>query len=146
MNGSRALNLALVGIGLLAAVGPLAVPPEVPDDRVQYRIIEEFELDGENQPEFAYGEFSDAERQVFDAALAAGDGSHNVSPAAAPERFTPPPGSVDTYDVRHEGSWRILQAIYVTNTPDPATQVLPRLAVLAAGVGLAALGRYREFV
>lgn len=146
MNRARTLHLALVVIGLGFVVTPLAVPPDVPDDRVQYRIVEEFELNGENPPEFAYREFSDTERQVFDAALAAGDGSHNVSPAAAPDRFTPPPGSVNTYDVRHEGFWRILQSIYVTNTPDLVTQVLPRLAVLAAGIGLAALGSYRELV
>lgn len=145
MNGARALHLALVVIGLGLAVVPLAVPPEVPDDGVQYRIIEELELDGENPPEFAYAEFSERERTVFDAALAAGDGSHDVSPATSPERFTPPPGSIDTYDVRHDGSWRILQAIHVTHTPDLTTQVIPRLAVLAVGVVLAALGGYREF-
>ena len=40
-----------------------------------------FELDKENPPEFAYGEFFDTERRVFNAALTAGDGSHDVSPA-----------------------------------------------------------------
>jgi hypothetical protein len=54
----------------------------VPADHIQYRIVEEFELDEENPPEFAYGEFADTERQVLTAALTAGDGSHSVSPAA----------------------------------------------------------------
>jgi hypothetical protein len=77
VNRARALHLALV------VIGPgLAVPPAVPADHIQYRIVEEFELDEENPPEFAYGEFADTERQVLTAALTAGDGSHSVSPAA----------------------------------------------------------------
>jgi hypothetical protein len=136
------LSLVVVGLGLIAL--PVLAPPDVPDDRVEFYVESDW-MNNADQQTLRYTNFSDAERDVFDAARRATPQTLNKSVDSAPERLTPEANGIAIYNVEHDGEFYLLQVKHITHEVDFLTQQLPRLAALALGaIALCAAG-YRRF-
>jgi hypothetical protein len=123
--------LLLVGVILIAI--PVLVPPDVPDNRVEFYVEADW-MDQADQTNLAYANLSQAARETFDEARRATPETINRSASAAPESLTPPPDSIDLFNVRYEDEFYLLQVRYLTYETDFVTQQLPRLGLLAAGI------------
>lgn len=128
---------ALVGLLLFAGVVlialPILVPADVPDNRVEFYVEADWS-DRADQMTFAYTNFSEAEREIFDEARQAIPETINRSASTAPESLTPPPDKIELFNVRYDGEVYLLQVRYLTYDADFVTQQLPRLGFLAGGV------------
>jgi len=139
---STALTAALLLVGLSMAVTPLLVPPDVPNDRVEYAVEAEWG-DYQNHPNRAYGNLSTDARALFDTARTHEGGRVNVSYGDAPAAVRPPREGIEVWDVRYEGSYYALEGRHLTHEADLGTQVLPRAAAVACGAVLALAGVFR---
>ncbi|QSG10873.1 hypothetical protein HSBGL_0436 [Halapricum desulfuricans] len=139
--------LALVGFALIAA--PVASPPDVPEDRIEY-YVEDGWMDNEDQVNLAYANLTEAERAVFDEARQTNENTSsgttvNASAGDTPESLTPPPDSIRLYNVRYDGEWYLLQVRHLTYEVDFVTQQLPRVGSMAVGVVCLVGAAYRRF-
>jgi len=142
---STALTVALVLVGLAMVAVPIAVPPDVPEDRVEYYVEADWS-DYQDHPNRAYANLSTDARAVFDAARTNESGHVNVSSGEAPSEIAPPRGGIEIWDIRYEGSYYLLQGRHLTYEADFGTQLLPRAAAVACGAVLALAGVVRAVV
>jgi len=142
---STALTVALVLVGVAMVAVPVAVSPDVPDDRVEYYVEADWS-DYQDHPNRVYANLSTDARAVFDAARTNESGLVNVSYGDVPPEIIPPRGGIEVWDVRYEGSYYLLQGRHLTYEADFGTQVLPRAAAVACGAVLALAGAFRAVV
>ncbi|WP_135662135.1 hypothetical protein [Halorhabdus rudnickae] len=144
VNRSSALVgfLLIAGIGLIAL--PILVPADVPDNRVEFYVEADWS-DRAEQPTFAYTNFSEGERDIFDQARQTTPGTINRSISSAPDSLTPPPDSIEIFNVRYEGEIYLFQVRYLTYDADFMTQQLPRLGFLAGGIACLVAVAYWRF-
>ncbi|WP_136689136.1 hypothetical protein [Halorhabdus amylolytica] len=132
INRSTALSGILLIVGSALMVAPIAAPADVPDNRVEF-YVEGNWGDYSDQTNLAYTNFSDADRAVFDTARQATPETINRSVPTAPESLTPPPDSIEIYNVHYDGEFYLLQVRHLTYEAEFMTQRLPRLGTLAVG-------------
>lgn len=142
------LGILLVAGSVLIAL-PVLVPPDVPDDRVEYYVEDDWS-DYEGQPNLEYAQLNETERELFDEARRTNQRTRssttiNWSVSDAPGSLTPPPDGIEEYNVRYEGSWYVLQVKHLTYEADFVTQHLPRLGSMALGVVCLVGAAYRRF-
>ena len=125
------IGLLVVGFVLIAL--PVLLPPDVPDNRVEFYVEDDW-MDNTDQTNLAFENLTEAERQVFEQARRATPDTINRSASAAPPSLTPPPDSIDIYNVRHEGEFYLLQVRYLVYESTFLTQDLPRLGSMALGL------------
>lgn len=127
-----ALSGALLVVGLVLMTLPIALPADVPDDRVEFYVESDWS-DYADQTTVAYANLSEDGRAVFEAARQATPATINRSVATAPESLTPPPDSIEIYNVHDDGAFYLLQVRHLTYEADFLTQRLPRVGVLGVG-------------
>jgi len=144
---------ALIGVLLVAGAVlialPILVPPDIPDDRVEYYVEDDW-MDNEDQSNLVYANLTEAERAVFEEARRTNERTErgttvNFSVRDTPESLTPPPESISIYNVRYEGEWYLLQVKHLTYEADFVTQHLPRLGSMALGTVCLLGAAYRRF-
>jgi hypothetical protein len=141
MDRSTALTALLVVAGVALAAVPIVAPAEDPPDRVEYA-VERVDGDVSSWETLRYGDLSDRERAVFDAARTTDSGYHNVT-TDEPDEVPPlANGTIAAYDVRYDDAWYLLQVTYF-ETEAPGSAHLLRLGALVVGICIALLGGYR---
>ena len=126
------LSGSLLVVGLVLMALPIAVPADVPADRVEFYVESDWG-DYADQTNLAYANASEDEQAIFDAAREATPATINRTVSAAPESLTPPPDSIELYNVRDDGEIYLLQVRYLTDEADLLTQRLPRVGLLGLG-------------
>lgn len=139
-----ALTGALLLLGLALVAVPILVPPDVPDDRVEFYVESDW-MDNPDQTNLAYSNFTESERAVFDNARRATPETFNRSAGEAPESLTPQPNSIHIYNVRYDDEFYLLQVRHLTHEADFVTQHLPRLASMALGIVVVLGAAFRQF-
>jgi len=130
---SSALVGSLLVAGVVLIALPILVPADVPDNRVEFYVEADWS-DRAEQTTFAYTNFSEAERDVFDEARQAIPETINRSASTAPTSLTPSPDKIELFNVRYDDEVYLLQVRYLTYNADFVTQQLPRLGLLGGGV------------
>lgn len=141
---STALTGILLLLGLALIAIPVFAPPDVPDDRVEFYVEQDW-MDNPEQTNLEYSNLGEDARAVFDQARRATPGTLNRSAANAPESLTPPPESITIFNVRYDGEFHLLQVRHLTYEADFVTQHLPRLGGLVAGLLFVLGTAYRLF-
>jgi len=143
----------LIGVLLVAGAVlitlPILVPPDIPDDRVEYYVEDDW-TDNKDQSNLAYANLTEAERKAFEEARRTNENTSsgttvNVSVADAPESLTPPRDSIRIYNVRYEGEWYLLQVKHRTYEANFVAHHLPRLGSMALGTVCLLGAAYRRF-
>ncbi|MCU4717154.1 hypothetical protein [Halapricum hydrolyticum] len=148
-NGDTALIGILLVVGVVLIALPVLVPPDVPNDRVEYYVEGDW-MDNEDQPNLVYANLTEAEREVFEEARRTNENTSSGTPVnfsvdEAPESLTPSPDGISIYNVRYENEWYLLQVRHRTYEADFATQHLPRLGAMALGAVCLVGAAYRRF-
>ncbi|WEL21245.1 hypothetical protein [Halorhabdus sp. BNX81] len=144
------IDRSTVLVGILLATGvalvalPIAVPADVPDNRVEF-YVEANWSDYSGQTNLVYATLNESARGVFDEARRATPETINRSIATAPESVTPPPDSIELYNVQYEGAFYLLQGRHLTSEADFLTQQAPRFGSMAVGFLLVVGAAYWRF-